>query len=47
MFLIFIGLTFVVWLKVATDIFFIYALFFCLDQFITPTKEEISYEDSI
>lgn len=47
MFLIFIGLTFVVWLKVATDIFFIYALFFCLDQFITPTKEEVSYENSI
>ncbi|AJW64744.1 hypothetical protein VO54_03313 [Elizabethkingia miricola] len=35
MFIIFIALAFVFWGKVATDIFFIYALFFCLDQFIT------------
>lgn len=47
MFLIFIGLAFTVWLKVATDIFLIYALFFCLDQFITPSEEELSDENSI
>lgn len=48
LFLIFIALTFVIWLKVATDIFFIYALFFCLEQFVTiPEGKEISYENSI
>lgn len=47
MFFIFIGLTFAIWLKVATDIFQIYALFFCLDQFITPSEEELSDENSI
>ncbi|CAI9679851.1 hypothetical protein HZQ11_01155 [Elizabethkingia anophelis] len=48
LFLIFIALTFIIWLKVATDIFFIYALFFCLDQFVTmPEDKEISYENSI
>lgn len=47
MFLIFIAMTFVVWIKVATDIFPIYALFFCLDQFIISAPEEISYENSI
>ena len=33
MFLAFIAMTFVIWVKVATDIFFIYALLFCLDRF--------------
>jgi len=47
MFLIFIILTFAIWFKVATDIFFIYALFFCLDQFITPSEEELFDENSI
>ncbi|MHA7608268.1 hypothetical protein ACV0BM_005340 [Elizabethkingia meningoseptica] len=47
MFIIFIALTFVIWLKVATDIFFIYALLFCLDQFISSTEEEKYYENSI
>ncbi|ODM54963.1 hypothetical protein BFF93_00430 [Elizabethkingia meningoseptica] len=48
MFLIFTALTFVFWLKVASDIFFIYALFFCVDQFVMTNKnEEISYENSI
>ncbi|AQW92601.1 hypothetical protein HZP42_13460 [Elizabethkingia anophelis] len=48
MFLIFMLLTFVFWFKVATDIFFIYALFFCLDQFVVINeKEEISYENNI
>ena len=27
-----IALTFIIWLKVSTDIFFIYALLFCLDK---------------
>ncbi|TDS13794.1 hypothetical protein [Sphingobacterium paludis] len=31
MFFFFVVITFVIWLKVATDIFVIYALFFCLD----------------
>ncbi|WP_244614391.1 hypothetical protein [Elizabethkingia argenteiflava] len=39
MFFIFIVLTFVIWLKVATDIFFIYALFFCLDSFVEKTPK--------
>lgn len=47
MFLIFIAMTFIIWIKVATDIFPVYALFFCLDQFITHSKEEASYENSI
>ncbi len=47
MFLIFILLTFVFWFKVATDIFFIYALFFCLDQFTSSIEIETSNEDSI
>lgn len=34
MFLVFVVLTFVIWIKVATDIFFIYALFYCLDEFV-------------
>ncbi|GGH32131.1 hypothetical protein GCM10011418_45450 [Sphingobacterium alkalisoli] len=32
MFFLFLILTFVVWIKVATDIFVIYALFYCLDS---------------
>ncbi|WDF68349.1 hypothetical protein PQ465_18905 [Sphingobacterium oryzagri] len=31
MFFFFLIMTFIIWLKVATDIFFIYALFYCLD----------------
>jgi hypothetical protein len=41
--LLLITLTFVIWIKVATDIFFIYALLFCLDsveQTTTPTELE-------
>ncbi|OPC61530.1 hypothetical protein [Elizabethkingia occulta] len=47
MFLIFIAMTFVIWIKVATDIFPVYALFFCLDQFVISHTEEVSYENSI
>lgn len=41
--LLLIALTFIIWIKVATDIFFIYALLFCLDsveQTTTPTELE-------
>lgn len=48
MFIIFILMTFVFWFKVATDIFFLYALFFCIDEFVVINeKEEISYENNI
>lgn len=33
MFFIFMILTFVIWIKVSTDIFMIYALFYCMDMF--------------
>lgn len=39
LFTILLGLTFVIWLKVATDIFFVYALFYCLDSFNGRLKE--------
>ncbi|MFZ4263450.1 hypothetical protein ACFRAE_15530 [Sphingobacterium sp. HJSM2_6] len=39
LFIILLGLTFIIWFKVATDIFFIYALFFCLDSFKGNTQE--------
>ncbi|WP_207795734.1 hypothetical protein [Sphingobacterium haloxyli] len=39
-FLVFIVMTFVFWIKVATDIFFIYALFYCLDEFINEKAPE-------
>ena len=39
-------MTFVVWIKVATDIFPIYALFL-FRSFIISAPEEISYENSI
>jgi len=38
MFFILLGMTFIIWIKVATDIFFIYALFYSLDSF--DNKEE-------
>lgn len=39
MFFVFLAITFVIWLKVATDIFFIYALFYCVDYF--TAEEEV------
>lgn len=42
LFICLLALTFLIWIKVATDIFQLYALFFCLDQF---TKEPISEHD--
>lgn len=48
MFFAFIVMTFLFWIKVATDIFFIYALFFCLEDFIEKTIDEhFIYEDSL
>lgn len=37
-------LSFLIWIKVATDIFQIYALFFCLDYFIKEPEEELEEE---
>ncbi|SDL09085.1 Uncharacterised protein [Sphingobacterium mizutaii] len=49
-FLILLVLTFIIWFKVATDIFFIYAVFYCIDSLkVTEDiaeKEEV-YEDSV
>lgn len=48
MFVFFMALTFLVWIKVSTDIFLIYALFFCLDHFVEePAKPEQNYENSL
>ncbi|NGM64059.1 hypothetical protein [Sphingobacterium sp. SGR-19] len=49
MFLLFIAMTFVFWIKVATDIFFIYALFYCLDEFMEErtTIEPLVHEDRL
>lgn len=49
-FLILLVLTFIIWFKVATDIFFIYAVFYCIDSLkvteYIAEKEEV-YEDSV
>lgn len=48
-FMILLVLTFVIWLKVATDIFFIYAVFYCIDSLNAaeePVEEEV-YENSL
>jgi len=49
MFLVLIAMTFLLWIKVATDIFFIYALFFCLDEFMEEAikKPLAQYEDRL
>ncbi len=47
MFLIFLVLTFIFWVKVATDIFFIYALFYCLDTFSDEEENEVEELDVI
>ncbi len=50
LFFFLLALTFIVWVKVSTDIFLIYALFYCVDALnfglISEEKEEI-YEDSL
>lgn len=43
-FLLLIALSFIIWAKVATDLFQFYALLYCLDQ-ISSSEEEISPED--
>lgn len=47
-------ITFVIWIKVATDIFTFYALFYCLDYFASPVAVEkrneetaLSYENNL
>lgn len=39
MFLILGALTFIIWIKVSTDIFFIYALFYSIDEFIAKSDK--------
>lgn len=47
MFFILGVLPFIIWLKVATDIFFIYALFYCMDSFtITNGKNIIAVDEN-
>jgi len=41
MFLILGALTFIIWIKVSTDIFFIYALFYSIDEFITKSEKSL------
>ena len=38
-----LALSFIIWMKVATDLFFIYALFYCLDW---QRKQELPWEES-
>ncbi len=45
MFAIFLVLTFIFWIKVATDIFFIYALFYCLDTFSDEEEDKMQELD--
>ena len=35
-----LSLSFIIWMKVATDLFFIYALFYCLDWKMEPVLIE-------
>ena len=42
-----VALTFIVWIKVATDIFFIDALLFCIVGDYEGEEEEVSYADRI
>jgi len=50
LFLFLLALTFIVWFKVSTDIFLVYALFYCIEALnfglVTEEKEEV-YEDSL
>ena len=47
LFLILGALSFIIWLKVATDIFFVFALFYCIDSFSTSedTQQELEVLD--
>ena len=42
-----VALTFIVWVKVATDIFFIDALLFCIASDYEGEEEAVSYADRI
>ena len=44
---IFFGLTLVVWIKVATDIFFIYALLYCLGERDSENENHLLYSSNI
>jgi len=46
MFFMFGLLPFIIWLKVATDIFFIFALFYCIDSFSTTYKKKTNLNSS-
>ncbi|WP_118195440.1 hypothetical protein [Albibacterium indicum] len=47
MFLFLMALSFLIWIKVATDIFQIYALFFCLDYFTMEPEEGLEVEQLV
>lgn len=49
MFLLMMALSFMIWVKVATDIFQFYALFFCLDRFVNDRVpfQNRSYENRV
>jgi len=47
MFVFLLALTFIVWIKVSTDIFLIYAFFYCMDMFRTTTILSLQYEDRL
>jgi hypothetical protein len=44
---IFLGLTLIVWIKVATDIFFIYALLYCLGESDSENENHLLYSSNI
>lgn len=44
LFIVLIALTFIIWIKVATDIFQFYALFYCLDYFTKPVGSVLKAE---
>src|SRR5690606_27990338 len=47
MFFFLLILTFVIWIKVSTDIFLIYALFYCIDMFNSHKNLHHQDEDSL
>ena len=47
LFLLLIAMTFIIWVKVATDIFFIYALLFCAEGDPDPEPPPVPCESSI
>lgn len=47
MFFFFLVLTFIVWVKVSTDIFLTYALFYCIEMFRSDTILNLQHENSL